>query len=336
MKKLISIIMPIYNSEKYLQRAIESVLKQKFELFELILVNDGSTDKSYEICERYARIDSRIKVIDVSNQGVSSARNKGIHNSSGEYILFIDSDDVVEDTWCSDMYNFQMKNMDDIIVCGINRCDSELKNSKPVILDPALEFININKKDFYIIYEKWLFNSPVNKLYKREILLENKIEFNKELSLGEDLIFNLEYLKHVNKDIVVINKPLYNYIYENTESLTSRYQNNYFDIQNYLYKNIYDTMIFLNADMKKYEKLYYSRYIIDIIFALNNTFKNDNVMSFKEKLLTNKKILKSKEIKLCLKKADCKTINKVNQLIIKSKSPLLQYFYQLIRNKIKE
>ena len=336
MKILISIVMPIYNAEKYLSRTIESVLKQKFDFFELILVNDGSNDGSYGICKKYQEMDSRIKVIDCPNQGVSTARNIGIDNSQGDYIVFIDSDDIVENNWCSLMYDYQKDNKDSIIVSGINRCNVDFTNNSAVIFDSATEYSKVKRKDFFMVYEKWLLNSPVNKLYRRDILLENKIKFDKSLSLGEDLIFNLEYLKCVKQDILVINKPLYNYILENQESLTSRYQKNYFEIQKYLYKEIYDTMVCLDIDMNKYEKFYYTRYTIDLIFTLNNTFKKDNKMSFIQKLSTNSKILKSNEMNLCLEKLDCARISKVNQLIMKSKKPLLQYLYQLIRNKIKE
>ena len=116
----ISVIVPVYNVEKYLRKCIESILNQTFREFELILVDDGSTDSSGKICDEYALKDSRIKVIHKENGGASSARNAGLDVAKGEYIGFVDSDDWIEMDMYGELYRLIKENNTDISVCGIN------------------------------------------------------------------------------------------------------------------------------------------------------------------------------------------------------------------------
>ena len=128
-KTKISVIVPIYKVEKYLDRCVRSVLAQTFRDFELILVDDGSPDSCPQMCDDWAKKDSRIRVIHQNNQGLSAARNTGIRAASGEYINFIDSDDWVADTLLSDLYRLLIKYDADISVCGFEKCSSEKQQS---------------------------------------------------------------------------------------------------------------------------------------------------------------------------------------------------------------
>ena len=119
MNKLISIIMPVYNAEKYLNRSIESIMNQTYNNIEIILVNDGSTDNSLEICTSYQEKDNRIKLINQANKGVSFARNKGIDEATGDYIMFIDSDDYVEKNMIEDMVSKITEDDIDLVISGI-------------------------------------------------------------------------------------------------------------------------------------------------------------------------------------------------------------------------
>ena len=116
----ISIIVPVYNADRYLKNCISSILNQSFYNFELILINDGSKDCSGEICDNYASKDKRVKVIHKNNEGVSIARNIGIDMSKGKYIMFCDSDDVIEKDWCRSLYNLYTNNHNSVAVCGFN------------------------------------------------------------------------------------------------------------------------------------------------------------------------------------------------------------------------
>lgn len=331
---LVSIIMPIYNAENTLDISLKSILNQKFKEFELILVNDGSTDKSYDICLKYSKIDSRIKVIDCVNNGVSAARNIGINNSVGEYIVFCDSDDWVEYDWCEQLYFYANNNRNNFILCGINRTYLNSKETQGIVFNKSKDISILKKKEFYDVYSRGLLNFPFNKIYKSNIILENSLCFDENLSLGEDLLFNLEYLKKVSGDIVVINKALYNYVVKDSKSLSNIYYENFFEIQKVLYKEIYKTIELLNGSIINYKKDYYSKYLIDIIWSLNNTFKKDNKMSFSKKLRVNSEILKSKETSICLKEFDRNSFNKIHRLILITRSSFLEYIYQIIRRKI--
>lgn len=188
---LISVVVPVYNVEKWLSKCIDSILSQTYGDFELILVNDGSKDRSLEICTKYAQIDSRIIVIDKDNEGVSTTRNIGIRNAHGKYICFVDSDDVVGPNYLSSLL------------------DSRLKFNSPLVISGMTLYFNGEKREYKVeeaLYEKsnflQLFSSPVTsfllrgpccKLFDREIIQAKRLEFDKSVHFGEDAIFVLQY-----------------------------------------------------------------------------------------------------------------------------------------------
>lgn len=226
---MISVVVPVYNAENNIENCIKSILKQTYQDYELILINDGSTDGSLKICQKYVQKDKRVRIISQTNRGVSETRNVGIRNAKGEYIQFIDSDDEIT----ADMLELmvaEMQNSDvDIVICGYNEILTRQTNTvipdKKGIMD--IRELNDNYPN---IFERFLLNAVWNKLYKK-----NKIKnfFVQNLSMGEDLIFNLEYMKQIST-ISFIDKPLYQYyVYEN--SLTRKFREDYIDIAEKLY-----------------------------------------------------------------------------------------------------
>ncbi|MDD6812335.1 MAG: glycosyltransferase family 2 protein [Lachnospiraceae bacterium] len=160
---LISIIIPVYNVEKYLTRCLESVVAQTYSNLEIILVDDGSTDNSGKVCDKYQEIDSRIKVVHKKNGGVSDARNEGIDEACGEYIAFVDSDDWVTRNYIENMYAILVKNSCDIAICDVKRTSKgDLKKSteklKTYFKDEAIK---------QLLYQK-ISTSACGKLYKVE------------------------------------------------------------------------------------------------------------------------------------------------------------------------
>lgn len=191
----ISIIVPVYNSEKTLERCISSILDQSFGDFELIIVNDGSTDSSYGIIEQYAKKDSRIHPIHKSNGGVSSARNTGLNEARGEYIIFCDSDDEVYLDWVYTAYNGLR--CSDFLVTGIytKTPDGHIQEVHPP---------TISQKDNHnipLLVEKlWeipMFGYTPNKGFKRSIIEAAKLRFNVNLRYREDDVFVSQYLEHI-------------------------------------------------------------------------------------------------------------------------------------------
>lgn len=217
----ISIIVPVYNVEKYIDRCIDSILNQTFKDFELILVNDGSTDNSGDICDKYSKIDSRIKVIHKINGGVSSARNVGIDNANGKYIQFIDPDDWVDDLLLERSYNTINNEDSDIVFLGIKYEDFISKRvTKRVVSKEIIFDINKNiKHDAIKLIKDDLFGFTWCKLFKASIIKSHKIKFDESISLAEDEKFTCDYYKYINK-ISVLDEAYYYYVKYGNERQT--------------------------------------------------------------------------------------------------------------------
>lgn len=197
----ISVIVPVYNAEKYLRVCIESILNQTFEDFELILIDDGSSDASKDICYEYMKLDNRINLIEQLNQGVSVARNIGIKKSSGEYIMFCDADDWLEKDALKNLYDKINLNKDTDIVFSGTYKDTYLENKKVMNGIEGISeelFIDIKDVKYYLeyIYKSVLgvFQSPWAKLYSSKLIKSNNLYFNQYMICYEDFDFNLRYL----------------------------------------------------------------------------------------------------------------------------------------------
>jgi len=200
---IVSIIVPIYNVEAYLERCIHSLINQTLQDIEIILVNDGSKDKCGEICEKYAKIDSRIKIIHKPNGGLSSARNSGLDIANGEFIGFIDADDWVEKRMFEVLVNNATKNGSDIVVCNYRSvyCPEKNQPSKASLaLDDGLIEVDKLGLSRYILDYFLPFKHAYcvwNKLYKNDLIKTHNIRFepNQEI-YAEDILFNLYYSCH--------------------------------------------------------------------------------------------------------------------------------------------
>ena len=179
-----SIIVPVYKTEEYLTECIHSILQQTLDDFELILVDDGSPDQCPEICDSFARTDSRIHAVHKINGGVSSARNTGLGKASGEYIWFVDSDDYIQPHSISHLFAATQKNDADLIVFNCNNVTDYYTGS----LD---EFLRAYYFPYILGFASW------NKLYRRSVIEEKRLSFDEEEFIGEDLLFNLNYFEAI-------------------------------------------------------------------------------------------------------------------------------------------
>ena len=226
-----SVIIPIYNTEKYLTRCINSIINQTYKKMELILVDDGSTDDSKKICDKFARDYEMIKVVHQKNRGVSAARNVGLQLASNEYIVFVDSDDWIERETLENLYNVIKHNETDCIVFNLK--EQVLKKIENKNQTQTWE----EEIEKLIITER--INSPVNKVYRNSIIKNNNIKFDEEISIGEDLLFNIEYFTS-SKKIYILNKELYHYEVSNNKSLTKKYK-----------EDKYEQLMYVNDRIKK-------------------------------------------------------------------------------------
>lgn len=195
----ISVIIPIYNVEKYIDRCIKSVVNQSYKNLEIILINDGSLDRSGDICDKWAKKDKRIKVIHQKNSGVSVARNIGLDNAKGEYITFVDADDYIELDYCEVLQYELNKNSVDIIYCNI--FTNKHIDTNKTIKWSSKEYDPVFKMTHCFVW---------GALYKKEIL--QGIQFDKDLFVAEDSYFFIQAVKK-SAYIAHVDKALYHYIY---------------------------------------------------------------------------------------------------------------------------
>lgn len=215
-----SIIVPAYNVEKYLSYCMESIIKQSLQDIEIICVNDGSTDNTLAILEQYARLDKRIKIIDQLNSGSSIARNIGLENASGEYIMFVDSDDLLVSNACERVYMETLQAQADIVVFGAYIFPCIQENDNGWLYEYLGTQLRDYKQDSINAFFKERASKPFiwNKCYRRALIEDNNIYFDKDLSLGEDSLF-LFTLFPLAERIIYIPDQLYRYRCERKGSL---------------------------------------------------------------------------------------------------------------------
>lgn len=279
----ISIIIPVYNVERHLSACVDSVINQTLNEIEIILVNDGSTDNSSEICDEYALKDNRISVIHKKNGGLSDARNTGLKKARGEFICFLDSDDWIDKNMLAEYYSAAYKDNADIVVSGIiieyvhegYKIDKRLRSmvcKSSQITESILE-----------CEEKGLFNPVCNKLYKSSLLKAMDIYFEKNGMPAEDLLFNCEVFKSVST-IVLIDKAYYHYMRRNEETLVTRYYDNYYEKVNDFFnarKELYEHYEILdNIGERQFNKSYLGY----LHGSIKNLYRKDCPLSNKDKI----------------------------------------------------
>ena len=220
----VSVIIPVYNTEKYLHRCVDSVIGQQDVTLEIILVDDGSNDSSPKICDDYAKQYPFIKSLHIQNSGPATAKNEGLKYASGNYIALTDSDDKMESLMLFKMVSAGYKYNADIICCNYKQIDENgnisylYSTNKEYILnheDGLIHFFSKNK----IYSQCW------TKIYKRELLLDNNIENDPGLRTDEDFIFNIRAFTHA-KTTVIVDEPLYEYTYSESSLAHSYFKKN--------------------------------------------------------------------------------------------------------------
>ena len=229
----LSIIVPIYNSEKHLNRCVKSILSQTFQNFELILINDGSKDKSLTICRELAMIDNRIIIIDQENHGQAHARNEGLKMATGDYVGFIDSDDFIDNEMYASLVKVAEEFKPDIIVSNyklINSKNNSFTEIKSDIHYGKLLYKN-DIKDYlikpYYTGKLGVISSLCNKIYNLDFIKINKLLID-ERGSAEDYWFNFYALK-IATTVFAIDKAYYNYYYLNKGSIMNSFRDNQFD-----------------------------------------------------------------------------------------------------------
>lgn len=250
--KSVSIVIPAYNAAAFIENCINSALNQTYKNFEIIVVNDGSTDNTLEILERLKKKDSRIKIFSQKNAGVSCARNKGIKEASGELITFVDADDTLLENALEIMVNLMADDVD-FVVCSHN----EVRFKEVPYLEAPVCYNADELNDNFIKFDEvtWW---PWGKMYRRSIIADNALEYDRSITFGEDHIFNLLYAKHIKNKTVVSDKIVYNYYYIRG-GLCSKYYANMHELQKYVLLKIAD---YFDGNLpREYHKYYTGCYL---------------------------------------------------------------------------
>lgn len=270
MNPLISVIIPCYNIEKYISKTIDSVLNQKFNNFEIILVDDGSVDNTGRILDEYLKKDNRIKVIHKKNEGVAIARNKGLLESNGEYIYFLDGDDYISTSYFEDISKIILKNNLEIIISPYYI----EKNNRKFLLSSDIKEKNYDK-DFIL---KNLFTRKICKaamgtsLIKKEIIVKNNIFFNEKLSYSEDYHFIIRVFFKA-RNFYYTNKPYFTYVQREGSAINSKLNLKRLDTL----KALIDLENNLNIENKNLKNYFYLFYAISFIGNVNVLSKQKNL-----------------------------------------------------------
>lgn len=327
--ELVSIIVPLYNSETTIERCIKSILRQSYKYIEVIIVNDGSSDKSFNICKDYCSKDNRIKLFSQENSGASAARNNGISNAKGKYIMFVDSDDFIEESMIECLIKKADKENADFVMCGMKvdkyGLDGELVITNSYELSPRI--IEGNKNipcNIIDLVESEKISGPVSKLIKANIIHENNILMPEHIHLQEDLYFNLKVLEHVNK-LVVVRDSFYHYIRTPNETVTTRFYPDRYSMTNEVHELL---LSFYRSRCNEVELLGRINYIyIKNVFAsFINLFHQNCPMVKSEKLKYIRDIIKSDKYKKMVENSYKKGFRyKFLRMIALTKSDILLY-----------
>lgn len=333
----ITAIMPVYNVEKFIGKCIESLQAQTLTQWELIAVDDGSTDNSDVICDEYAKKDNRITVIHKENGGAPSARNAAIPKARGEYLYFVDSDDWAEPTMFEEMYNSAKKNDAQLVVAGYYidtyYSDTEFYTQEQTL--PTKEFSS--QKEFreyaHKMFDKNLLYTPWNKLFERKYIMDNNIRFRN--TFWDDFPFNLDVVRDVERVVLLENK-YYHFMRARSDSETTKYRSDMYEKREEEHGWMLDLYNYWNIDSAESREMINRRYIERIIGCIENVTNSACTLSFKEKLQEIKHIITGENVRTALKIAKPNSlVMKIMLIPVKMKSTFLTYLEGAFISKVK-
>lgn len=287
-----SIVMPAYNCEKTVGSTIESLKKQTFADFELIVVNDGSKDNTQSVLENYSKADKRISVLEIANGGPGNARNQGIKQANGKYLLLVDADDEVTVQTLETYATYLKKNKElDLIISSyeMNIMDKEESVDIRLVEAPSqlIETHQQFTEEIYPLMNRQLMYVIWNKIFRLDIIKQFDIQFPSYKSC-EDRLFNIAYFQHVNKCLVV-SDVLYHYSFDGKNSLTNQYLPNKFDT----FVEFYQELLKLTKQNEKGSSALFLKGVMSCIIPLHS---ESCPLSYREKIKDTKRIVTHSEV----------------------------------------
>ena len=292
--KDISIIIPVYNAEEYLDKCIQSILTQTSQNLEIILVDDGSTDKSSIICDAYAQKDHRVVVIHQKNAGVSVARNTGIDAATGRYIGFVDSDDWIEPDMFEKLLGEAIQTEADIVMCDATTVYSDGKTEQDTITQlPQSICLMHDEMKAKLLLE--LAGSACRCLYSRDMIREKQICFPIGVKFSEDRIFNLYAMGYV-KQVCYLKESYYNR-YMNLKSAVHRFHPDYFEACKMAARETQKAIAIAWNDDETYQTAYLSQLISGSLMAINNYYYKTSTFTAKERKAAVRKLCDDEQLR---------------------------------------
>lgn len=304
----ISIIVPIYNAEKYIDRCMKTIYAQSFKDYEIILVNDGSKDNSAEICRKYEKADERVTFIDKENGGAGSARNAGIEVAKGEYLAFPDVDDWFEPEMYEELFSIAKREDYDVVFSGINfyglNGEGKPEYSRTVTCDSVVyhtkEECRRNVMTFFPT--STVFDVPWNKLYKSSVIIDNNVRFS-DTRRCQDAMFNIDFYNAI-ASAASTDKAYYNYIENTLSEVQRKFPQNYIDINIQYFSKLMEILSSWGMYKGKIKQHYDSSFVI-AIYETMEMFENPVWdLSKKEQKEYINNIMSKSEISGFLKDAD--------------------------------
>lgn len=331
---MVSIVVAVYNVEKYLTKCIESLVRQTYSNIEIILIDDGSTDNSSSICDEWAKIDSRIVVYHQENKGVAVSRNKGILCALGVYVIFVDSDDWVENTFVEKLLQYHHKDEWTLVGYYIDY-EQVNKNRQIKKLYKNKESCQVKKEEVASLFRMGLFGATWNKLYEISRIKNNNIKFREDMDLGEDIVFNLEYLKHFNGNFYIINELLYHYIRRNRDSLMVRFNERYVEMNKIAYTEFLAYLNSVSADEESRRQILASYFDV-LVTAMDNLYMNRKSMNQKLYAAKMTERKKERELKNILNQMEgkIKIIYSIRYLLVSHGFWIVDYHLRKVMKKI--
>ena len=344
---LVSIIVPVYNAEEYLDECVASVLGQTYKDIELLLIDDGSPDNSGALCDSFAKKDNRVKVFHKENGGTHTARNLGIEKSAGEYLMFMDPDDWIDLNTVEFLVDkIKQENLDVVRFNFVREFEKSSSMKKNTLLKETVyrneECKEICRQTVGLIKDELKHPESLNflasvcfNIYKKSIIVDNKMSFYgiRELGTFSDGLFNTEYYMYCDS-FLYVDKGFYHYRKTNSSSATSNYRENFLDKQNFLFSKIY-TLI-ENSDIKDIEIAYNNRIAVGVMELCLNVLKRNS--RFCEQYKEIKRILYSEKQQNALKHFRLSYLTpkwKVYFVFIKARFIIGVYFMTYVIKKIK-
>lgn len=323
----VSVIVPIYQAENYIQKCVSSIEKQTYGNIEILLIDDGSTDNSLKICNELGNVDKRIRVMHHENQGVSFTRNRGLREANGEYILFVDADDYIEETMIEYMLQKAEREHAEIVICGFDYIyNDRIEKQTPVANEGKYDKESIYA-DFWEFYKSGLIHNIGNKLYSKKLLDNNKIFFDESRPVLEDIQFCMDALKATDA-VYVCKECFYKYMMQaNSHSAQKRYRNGFYLSLQELFEYIHECGV---EKSKEFYLVYMDAILLTSRNELYREEKNTRVILEEYKKICDLKYVNEASDHIGCK--DVRTTKYIFYVIIWMKKSRILYFLTCIWN----